>query len=179
MIKLKELLNEVQIKPKTWIPIPASELKQYSPEIFSLIKNAYTPIGGHPNYKSPGSVYGSEGDAEYEVIDLDGDGDLDGVSVSKRKSGGTKFVATGHNGTKPAKSSIVNHKAELLKKSGYFIEVSGKLEDILKSKGVTTVTDEALVRRILKKDIEWLGDGYYSRSIGGHKHVKIMMGKPR
>ena len=179
MIKLVKLLNELDIKPNKWTLIPSSELKQFSPGIFKLISHAYAPIGGHPNYKGGGNVHGSEGDADYEVIDLDNDGEINAVSVSKRKAGGTKFVATGHDGTKIAKSSVINHKADLLKKSGYFVEVSGKLEDIFKAKGVSVVTDEQVVRKILKKDIEWIGDGYYRRNIGGQMHTKILMGKPR
>ena len=162
-----------------WIPIPSSELKDYEEEIFNLISTAYAPIGGHPNYTSPGNVTGSEGDADYEVIDLDSDPEIDALTVSKKKSSGTKFVATGHDGTKPAKSQVVNHKVGLLKQPGYYIEVSGKMQDILLAKGVKPVTDEETVRKVLVgKDIKWNGDGTYDREIGGHMHTKMLMGKP-
>lgn len=179
MVKLIDLLNEIDIPKGKWEPIPSSELKDYEKEIFDLISNAYAPIGGHPNYKSPGDITGSEGDAEYEVLDLDNDPEIDAVSVNKNKTGGKKFVATGHDGSSIAKSKVVNHKSKLLKQPGYYIEVSGKIKNILLAKGVEPITDEDTVRKVLKgKKIEWLGNGEYKRYIGGDLHTKMLMGKP-
>jgi len=179
MIKLVDLLNEIDIPKNKWVTIPASELKDYSEEIFNLIDNAYTPIGGHPNYKSADNVSGSESDAEYEVIDLDDDPQIDAVSAAKPKAAGKKFTATGHGGSSAAKSSVVNYKASQLKTGGYFVEVSGKIKDIFKAKGVEAINDEELVRKVLKgKEIEWLGNGEYKREIGGKVFTKALMGKP-
>jgi len=67
----------------------------------------------------------------------------------------------------------------LLKQPGYFVEVSGKLKDILQSKGAPIITDEKIIRKILKgKDIEMNDDGSYQREIGGKIFTKILMGKP-
>lgn len=179
MISLVDLLKEINIPKGTWVTIPTSELKDYSEEIFKLIDNAYAPIGGHPNYKSPSDVTGREAEAEYEIVDLDDDPEIDALSVTKPKPAGKKFVATGHDGTSKAKSSVVNYKANQLKSGGYFVEVSGKIKDIFKAKGVEPVNDEELVRKVLKgKDIEWLGNGEYKRSIGGKVFTKSLMGKP-
>tara|TARA_R110000772_G_C13049620_1_gene414019 strand:+ start:55 stop:600 length:546 start_codon:yes stop_codon:yes gene_type:complete len=179
MIKLIDLLNEINFSKGEWKPIPSSELKNYDEEIFQLISTAYAPIGGHPNYKSPSDVSGNESDAEYEAIDLDDDPEIDAISVIKQKPSGKKFVATGHDNTQSAKSKVVNHKATLLKSNGYFIEVSGKLVDILLAKGVEPVDDEELTRKVLKgKDIKWLGNGQYKREIGGKIFTKMLMGKP-
>jgi hypothetical protein len=179
MIKLMDLLNEINIPKNKWTTIPSSELKDYDEEIFKLISTAYAPIGGHPNYKSPSDVSGNESDAEYEAIDLDDDPEIDAISVMKQKSAGKKLVATGHDDTKPSRSKVVNHKADLLKFNGYFIEVSGKLIDILTAKGVEPIDDEEVVRKVLKgKDIEWLGNGKYKREIGGKLFTKTLMGKP-
>lgn len=177
-MKLLKILGELELTKGAWQPVPSSELKDYEDEIFKLISTAYSPIGGHPNYKAPSNVTGAEGDAEYEVIDLDDDPEVDAVSVSKTKPAGRKFVATGHDGSKDAKSKVVNHKAELLKRPGHYIEVSGKIKDILLAKGVSPITDEETVRKILQgKEIEWLGDGEYRRAIGGQTHTKMLMGK--
>ena len=179
MIKLMDLLNEIDIPKNKWTTIPSSELKDYDEEIFKLISTAYAPIGGHPNYKSPNDVTGRESSAEYEAIDLDDDPEIDAISVMKKKPAGRKFVATGHDDTKPSRSKVVNHKADLLKSNGYFIEVSGKLIDILTAKGVEPVDDEEVVRKVLKgKDIKWLGSGKYKREIGGKLFTKTLMGKP-
>lgn len=179
-MKLSDIIKEMALPKGQWQPIPSSELKDFEDEIFDLISRAYAPVGGHPNYNKAGDVTGAEGSSEYEVIDLDSDPDIDAVAVSKDKSAGKKFVATGHDGSSQAKSKVVNHKAELLKKPGHYIEVSGKLKDILAAKGVEPVSDEESVRKILQgKDIEWLGNGEYKRVIGGQLHTKMMMGKPK
>ena len=179
-MKLTDIIKEMALSKGQWQPIPSSELKDYEEEIFDLISTAYSPIGGHPNYKSPSDVTGAESDAEYEVIDLDADPDIDAVTVSKDKPAGKKFTATGHDGSSKAKSKVVNHKAELLKRPGHYVEVSGKIKDIFLAKGVEPITDEETVRKILQgKDIEWLGNGEYKRSIGGQTHTKMLLGKPK
>lgn len=172
-------ISEVNLPKDRWVPIPSSELKDYEDEIFKLISTAYAPIGGHPNYRSAGDVTGSEGDAEYEVIDLDDDPEPDALAVSKIKPAGRKFTASGHDNSKAGKSQMLNHKAQLLKKPGHYVEVSGKMKDIMLGKGVEPITDEETVRKVLKgKEIEWLGDGEYRRMIGGEMHTKMLMGKP-
>lgn len=179
-MKLSDIIKEMSLSKGQWQPIPSSELKDYEDEIFKLISTAYAPIGGHPNYNSAGDVSGKEGQSEYEVLDLDNDPDIDAVSVSKQKPAGKKFVATGHDGSREAKSKVVNHKAELLKRPGHYVEVSGKIQDILLAKGVSPIDDEEKVRKILQgKEIEWLGRGQYRREIGGQMHTKMMLGKPK
>ena len=179
-MKLTDIIKEMALSKGQWQPIPSSELKDYEEEIFNLISKAYSPIEGHPNYKAPADVTGKEGDAEYEVIDLDSDPDIDAVTVSKDKPAGKKFTATGHDGSSQAKSKVVNHKAALLKKPGHYVEVSGKIKDIFLAKGVEPITDEETVRKILQgKDIEWLGNGEYKRAIGGQTHTKMLLGKPK
>lgn len=179
MIKLKSLLSEID--KNKWTKLTQSEKQQYKDEIFNLIQTAYAYVGGHANYKSSNDVTGSEGDAEYEVIDLDQDAEIDAVSISKKQPAGVKFAATGHDGSKPAKSAIINHKADLLKKFGYYVEVSGKIKDILISKGAPIVTDPEVIKKVLKgKEIKSMNpDGSYVRSIAGHDHEKIMLGHPK
>lgn len=171
-------LKELELAKNKWEPIPKSELKNFDKEILDLIQTAYSPIGGHPNYNSTSDVH-SQG-ADYEVIDIDDDPNPDAVSVTKNKSSNKKFTATGHDNSKPAKSAVVNHKADLLKDKGYYIEVSGRIKDILLGKGVSPVTDEEAVRSLLKgKEIKWNGDGTYDRKIGNKTYTKIILGKPK
>ena len=94
MIKLVDLLNEIDIPKNEWKPISKGELKDIEKQILDLINNAYSSIGGHPNYKSVGDLAGSD----YQVIDLDSDPELDGVAVTKQRAGGTKHVGIGHDG---------------------------------------------------------------------------------
>ena len=181
-MKLIDILTEREIetafKKNTWRPLTPKELVLAKEILFNLISHAYEPIGGHPNLKSPEDI-NKAGDM-FAVIDVDDDPDIDAVTVTKRRAGGTKHVAMGHDGGNKAKSAAVNHTASSLKKSGHYIEVSGKILDILKAKGVDIVDDEETVKKALKgKEIVWHGDGSYDRVIGGEKHRKVMMGKPK
>tara|TARA_Y100000385_G_scaffold273348_1_gene315167 strand:- start:155 stop:724 length:570 start_codon:yes stop_codon:yes gene_type:complete len=173
------LLKEGEFEKNIWLTLNDEEKEEFADEIFSLINTAYAPIGGNPNYKSADDVTGEEGDASYMVIDLDDDDDLDAVKVTKGKGAGEKSVAMGHDGTPPAKSAAVNITAIMLKEPGHYIEVSGKLKDILMAKGVPVVTDKETIQRVMKgKSIEISNDGTYSRVIGGEKHTKTLMGNP-
>jgi hypothetical protein len=174
-----QYLKEAELPKGKWVGLNDKETEEEKDTIFDLINNAYAQIGGHPNYNSPDNVTGSEGNADYVVIDLDDDPEIDAVSVSKEKPAGTKYVATGHDGSRAAKSAMINHKAKNLKSSGYFIEVSGKIKDILVAKGVPVITDKETIERVMKgKDIKLNDDGSYERSIGGQKHTKILLGNP-
>lgn len=176
-MKLINLLMELKVKDR-WVPLSAREIKDIQDELYNLIKTAYLKIGGHPNYNSPSDLP-LEGDI-FDVIDLDGDPDVDAVSVVKKKPAGSKLVALGHDNSAPAKSMVVNRQVQLLGKKGYYVEASGKIQDILLSKGLKPVTDEKAVRKALAgKEFEWHGDGSYTRKIGGASHRKMLFGKPR
>ena len=173
-------LNEEEgFEKNSWEYLTDKEKSKFSDEIFDLINNAYAPIGGNPNYQSPSDVDGSEGDANYLVIDFDDDPEFDAVIVDKTKPSGKKSAALGHDGSPAARSIAVNFAALMLKNKGHYIEVSGKLKDIMVAKGVPIVTDEETIRTALKgKDIEMNDDGTYQRSLGGEIHTKTMMGNP-
>jgi hypothetical protein len=178
-LKNNPLLTETGFEKNVWFNLTPEEQSEFADEIFDLISNAYAPIGGNPNYKSPDDVVGAEGDAKYMVINLDDDDDFDAVKVSKSRGAGIKSVAMGHDNSQPAKSAVINITAIMLKEPGNYIEVSGKLKDILQSKGVPIVTDKETIQQLLKgKDIEMNDDGTYTRYIGGEKHTKTIMGNP-
>ena len=177
-LKNNPLLQE-ELPRNKWIDISSDEKAEYAKDIFDLINTAYAPIGGHPNYKSDADVLGSEADADYEVINIDDDPEPDAVNTYKKKSAGNKLVAIGHDGSSEAKSKIINHYADLLKQPGYYLEVSGKLQDILLAKGAPVVKDKELIQKVLKgKELEFNEDGTYQRYIGGAKHTKTLLGNP-
>lgn len=180
-LKNNPLLKEEKELPKgKWVDLDSQSREEYKQQIFDLINQAYAYIGGHSNYKSADDVTGAEGDADYEVINLDNDPEIDAVSVSKKGPGGTKFTATGHDGSSDAKSKVINHKADLLKQSGFYIEASGKIKDVLIAKGAPIVKNPEIIKKALAgKEIEKFNeDGSYIRKIAGHPHEKIMLGNP-
>ena len=175
MIKLVDLLNEIDIPKNEWKPISKNELKDIEKQILDLINNAYGSIGGHPNYKSVSDLAGSD----YEVIDLDDDPQIDAVTVTKDRAGGKKHVGLGHDGSSPGKRAAIGHTIDQLGKSGNYIEASGAVENILRKANVIQVTDEETIRKALKgKEIKVYDDGSYDRILGGKKYRKAMFGKP-
>ena len=175
MIKLIDLLNELEIPKDTWLPLSAKDVKDLEADILNLINTAYNPIGGHPNYNEVSDIAGSD----YEIIDLDDDPDIDAVTITKKRSGGTKHVGLGHDNSRPAKRSTIGRTVDKLKLSGNYIEASGKMADILKNAGVIQVTDEDTISKALKgKEIKMYDDGSYDRVLGGKKYRKLMFGKP-
>ena len=175
MIKLVNILNEINIPKNRWQPLSPGELEDVEKDILDLIKNAYGPIGGHPNYKTVSDLAGSD----YEIIDLDDDPNIDAVTVTKQRSGGTKHVGMGHDGTSPSKRGAISHTINSLYFPGNYIEASGKVADILMNANATQVTDEDTIRKALKgKEIKMYDDGSYDRVLGGKKYRKLMFGKP-
>jgi len=175
MIKLIDLLNEIDIPKNTWFPLLPNELKDVEYDILDLIQNAYGPIGGHPNYKTISDLAGSD----YIIVDLDDDPDIDAVTVTKKRSGGTKHVGIGHDGTSLSKRAAVSQTIRDLGKQGVYIEASGKMADILMKANVSQVTDEDTIRKALRgKEIKMYDDGSYDRNLGGKIYRKLMFGKP-
>lgn len=173
------ILLQEELPLNKWVALSDKEKEEYASDIFDLINTAYAPIGGNVNYKSAADVLGSEADADYEVINIDDDPEPDALSAYKKQPAGNKLAAIGHDGSSEAKSKVINHYANLLKKPGYYLEVSGKLKDILLSKGAPVVTDPDVIKKVLKgKEIEMNDDGTYQRYLGGSIHTKTLLGNP-
>jgi len=176
-LKNNPLLEEL---PKDqWVDLDKKETEEFSGDIFDLINTAYASIGGNLNYTSADDVTGAQGDSNYEVIDIDDDPEIDAVIVSKKKSAGNKIAAMGHDNSSIAKSKTINKQVDLLKTPGNYIEVSGKIKDILLAKGVSVVTDKATIEKVMgKKAMDIQDDGSYTRYISGKETNKILLGKP-
>ena len=176
-LKNNPLLEEL---PKDqWVDLDKKETEEFSGDIFDLINTAYASIGGNLNYSSADDVTGAQGDSNYEVIDIDDDPEIDAVIVSKKKEAGNKIAAMGHDGSSIAKSKTINKQVDLLKTPGNYVEVSGRIKDILLAKGVPVVTDKATIEKVMgKKAMDIQDDGSYTRYIGGKETRKILLGKP-
>ncbi len=156
-------------------------------EFFDLIQTAYQELGGHAKVKSPADVFSDPDWNYWEGVDLHGTQDFDMIMFGKKTRFGVKYSGVGHDGSPAAKRSYISAKGAELKNLGYYIEVSGKLANILmKDYGVPIVTDQATVERVLGKPVEWIGNkpgeqgtGWYARKLGNTKHDKILLGRPK
>jgi hypothetical protein len=191
----KEWLSESSgdvFKPKRNEPIvfDPSKHKELAGEFFNLIQTAYAEIGGHVKINKPMDIFADPDWNYWEGVDIHGTQDFDMIMFGQKTRYGIKFSGVGHDGTSDAKRAYLDARGKDLKQLGYYIEVSGKLAEILIHKyGVPIVSNQKEVEKILGKSVEWANDnpenptskdkGWYIRNIGGAPHPKIMLGRPR
>ena len=182
-----KIFNPKRGRAMEFDPKAHPELKD---EFFNLISVAYSEIGGHAKIRTPDDVFADPDWNWWEGIDIHDTNDFDLIMFGSKTKYGIKFAGVGHDGSSQAKRAYIQSRAEDLMKPGYYIEVSGRLAEILISQyGCPEVTDEKDVERVLGKPVEWAGKcpddprlpgtGWYVRKIAGHPHAKIMLGKPR
>ena len=157
-------------------------------EFFDLISTAYSVIGGHAKIKSPEDVFSDPEWNYWEGIDIHGDNDFDIIMFGKKTRFGIKYSGVGHDGSKDAKRKYIEERGKELNNLGYYIEVSGKIADILMdSYDVPVVSEREVVEQVLGKKVEWIGKkedgtsgaGWYVRKLGGSLHDKILLGRPK
>jgi len=179
-----ELFNPKKNKPVVIKPTKDPELEK---EFFNLIGTAYAEIGGHIKVQSPEDVFKDPDWNYWEGVDIHGSNDFDVIMFGSKTNFGVKFSGVGHDGTGAAKKSYMDSRGKELKQLGYYIEVSGKIAEILINKyQAPIVADQETVEKVLGKKVDWIGNlngatggGWYSRTIGGGAHEKIMLGKPK
>ena len=160
-----------------------------SDELFDLIDNAYEEIGGHFDFQNSGDLPADHDD--WLALDWDEDPEPDALRIGRHKPAGIKMTGAGHDGKSQSKRAYIEKTLELLKSPGYYAEMSKAIAHIMITRyKAPVVVDEATVRKVLGKEITWIGphpegkypgfDGWYEREIGGeHLHMKIMLGKPK
>jgi hypothetical protein len=171
------------------------DIRDLDDEIYDLIQTAYADVElepgkfGNAKVRSPKDL-----PAGYTVLraaDLDADPDPDYFRGGKTKGGRFKLGIVGHDGSEAAIQMYLEQTAEELK-SGGIAEMSGKIAHIMITRhGVPAVTSKEGVESMLGKTVEWIGThpeekyasrygpdyaGWYTRSIGGGDHMKILLG---
>jgi hypothetical protein len=174
---------------------PCPEIRDLDDEIFDLIQNAYSDVELEPGQYGNAKVRSpSDLPAGYSIMkaaDIDGDPEPDFFRGGKSRGGRFKLGIVGHDGSQAAIDMYLEKTAEELK-SGAIAEMSGKIAHIMITRhGVPAVTSKEGVESMLGKAVEWIGphpdakyasrygdayEGWYSRSIGGGDHMKILLG---
>jgi len=195
LLSYSEFLNEgsgeeLGLKRNQPMEFSIKEHPDLKKEIFDLISTAYAEIGGHAKIKKPEDIF-SDPDWDYwQGTDLHGSKDFDMIIFGQHTRYGVKYSGIGHDGTPDAKKAYLNSRGINLKKLGFYIEVSGKIADILINKYNCPVVDNPDdVTKVLGKPVNWnganpenpkaAGSSWYTRNIGGSPHAKIMLGRPK
>jgi hypothetical protein len=198
MFNIKSLETYIQekysatlgLKRGKWEEINPKVHRELQDEFFELINIAYSAIGGHSKINKPSDVFADKDWNFWKIIDVVDDPAADIVVFGKKNRYGIKYAGVGHDGSREAKREYLDARGKDLKLKGYYGEVSLKFAEILLKKyNVPTVDNKEDVERVTGKSIEWHGEhptdksmpgkGWYTRTIGGHSHIKIMVGRPK
>ena len=189
----KEISKENDYPKNKWIQVTdRKEIEDLKDNLFQLIKTAYANIGGHFSFKSPEDVLDPELDF-WKVADLDQDPEIDVTTFGYYTPHGIKHTGMGHDGDKANVKNLLTHKTKMLKTPGNYVELSGAAFDsFVGYGGAPVIEDEEIVRDILgserSKEMEWhgshptnpseKGNGWYTRTLGGGRHTKSLVGIP-
>jgi len=192
MIKLKDILfgsiTQAQLKfplpeafadtyeKNKWIQLPKDVVKTYADEIIDIIVSAYTAKGGNFEFKNADDIKKSELDF-WIANDIDVDPEIDAIIGGKTTPAGIKMTVFGQDGSSAAKKVGMIKMIDYMKKRGFYAEVD---IDLAAKLGVDYIKDEALIRKVLNKDIKMNVDGSYSRKLtDGPVKTKVLIGIPK
>ena len=149
-------------KKNDWIDLPAKELTNdpdnvdVTDEIYDMIEKSYAYKGGNFDIKSAADMpsdYNS-----WVAIDVDGDQEPDAVRAGKTKPAGIKMTLGANDGTPAGKDAYTRKTADMLDTPGNYGEMSDAIAHIMiKYHNVPFVDNEEDVRKVLGKEIEWIG----------------------
>ena len=181
-------------KKDKWVDLPVSDLTNdpdnidVTDEIYDMIDKSYAKIGGNVDIRSPADMPSDYN--KWVAVDVDSDPEPDAVRAGKTKPAGTKMTLGASDGSATAKDAYVKKTAELLKTPGNYGELSDAIAHVMiKYHNAPFVDNEEDVKKVLGKEIEWVGPhpegkyphhpGWYRRKLGGKIHMKILLGNPK
>ena len=176
MIKLKDILEKYDLNDhpkKKWL---IQDLASIDPKIMEYLFKQYKAV-----YSAEGmqlsAFSASELQAGYEIvmlIDVDKDPMPDAFIFTRGNR--VKLLAT--DGGSLSKSLVVKKVVKMVR-TGYNLEASKKMDDIMKGKGAPPILDKKRIEKMVgPKFIKHLEDGYYERKLKkGGNVVKRMYGK--
>jgi hypothetical protein len=157
-------INEINIPSGKWIDV---DLRKLDDEGMKMIWSMYTDTYSKQGMDFSADDY-REMQSKYKATflkDVDRDTIPDAFIIYKETDYGNKIALLGTNDKKEAKREIIQQLISLLRKRGWFIEASLRMEEILSASNVPVVTDEKAIRDIVGDDKkpEMESDGYYTR----------------
>jgi len=174
----EQWIDEKVVLPKNmYVELGSREAADYADTIIDLIKTAYAHVGGNLEYRNANDI--KNGDVTYWILkDIDDEPDPEIALGGKKTDSGTKITVMSQDGSAPAKKDAILKMIELMKTRGFYAELD---MDLAKKLGLPPIKDEQKVRDVLKKELEWQGDGSYTRKVGaaGKAKEKVLVGIPK
>ena len=170
--------NFADVHPKNkYIELSPDEREEWAETLVDLIANAYSHIGGNPEFDTKKSLLKS--DITYWLAsDIDVDPEIDVVLGGKPTKAGNKMTVLGQDGSNLAKKVAIMKMIDLVKTRGFYAELD---PDLANKMGMTPIKDEKIIRKVLDKDVTMNADGSYSRMLTGLGKVKtkVLVGMPK
>ena len=142
MIKLSDLLPELEIPSGKWVDMDMSQIdKDGMKHIWKVYSDAYSAQSLDFSANNA-----SELQSKYKaikLIDVDEDKIPDAFIIYKPTKFGNKMALLAADVAKrDAKRAVVTKALQLVNTSGWFVEESAKMEDIMKEFNATIARDE-------------------------------------
>lgn len=154
--------------------------EKHRQEFHDMLRKSYETIGGYSGLAS-GSKEESDSihnDITHSLIKATRRDDKITSLRLYKKSHGRKGIAIGTNGTPQGIRDFRKGATEDHTQKRSWSEVSGAPEAISRRMGVPVV-DSSHAKRLTGKDVTVIDNERYSRKIGGHDKVKVIMGHPK
>ena len=176
-IERVNFVPDIVKKSKTWYLISKKDVLIISSDVIDLIQTAYK--------NTKGSYVNSKKDINrsvfWDVIDVDGEFDADAVIFGRKSPFGIKIQGIGHDGEQKSKKVVIAKIVKLLNTSGYWIEASDALENVLYKSGTNYIKSEKIAQSILpNSELKITGNkGQYTRKLEtGQTITETIFGKP-
>ena len=135
--------------------LDAGKRKEIANNLFVLVQNSYASLGGHPSIPNISAVFNPKL-YYWEALDHDIDPEADSVLFGRKSSAGIKISGIGHDKSKKSKSQLMAKLSKQLRKSGYWIEASDRVADLLYSAGSPYIDSKEKVEKIFNQEVEWI-----------------------
>lgn len=148
------------------------EKEKLSTEVWDLLQQAYSKIGGFGTAESPEELIQNSG--LWKAVKRNGK--ITAVNIY-RDQNGRKSIASGTDGTPQGKKDYFMLKSDDIKHKRAWAEVSGAPEAILRRLGAKPIPAKFAPLLTKKPILQYSTDGiHYTRLIAGHAHEKAMYG---
>ena len=181
-MKINQLISELKLVKGDWDELAHAEKTEVGNGLKNLVDTAYasTELGGF--IKDQNDVNNSE----WLALDWDEDDDIDTtVFYRKPRSSeswrGFKIQGIGHDNQRESKSKVVDKIAELITKSGWWIEASGAMRGALLKRNCPVIDDIKVIQKLFNdSSIEMSDKVSYRRSLpsGAKTETESVFGKP-
>jgi hypothetical protein len=172
--------NDIYKKKDKWVKmLDPSKRQEIAKNLFWLVQNSYGPLGGHPSIPDISGIFNPKL-YYWEASDNDKDPEANVVIFGRKTDAGVKISGMGHDKSRKSKGELVAKLKEQLKKKGYWIEASDKVEVILYNDTIPYVDSQETVEKLFGQKVEWLNDkGRYKREVSPKKfHIETVFGRP-